>query len=92
MLLDVLVSPCPWNARTTQLHSHYYYFGPCLAQPDSKCSCQTADHLITPEGGMVPLSIFGVLHGRVLVLSRDVHLDPMTLPTLNYLTSATVAV
>jgi hypothetical protein len=45
---------------------------------------------LQPEGGMV-LNISGVLYGRVVVLSRDVHLS-LTLPTLSYLTSATVSV
>jgi hypothetical protein len=46
--------------------------------------------LFSPEGGIV-LNIFGVLHGRVLFLSRDANLS-LTLPTLNYRTSATLTV
>jgi hypothetical protein len=45
---------------------------------------------LQPEGGMV-LNIFGVLYGRVVVLSRDVRLS-LSLSTLSYLTSATVSV
>jgi hypothetical protein len=82
-LLVVLVSHLLWNARTRRPHSHYYDHGPCLAQNDSNCSCRTVAPLSTPEGGMIPSNIFGVLHGRALVLSRDVRLSPINLPTLN---------